>query len=333
MAVATTAVMIVVVVVPISAVVVLVLIVILLVVVLLLLLMVMHLLGILLCILQPVPDGGIVLATSAAATTSSTTIIHSRGHSTQDRMVQVIVERRRRVTHASHRKATRETALVVQARNLRLLLLLVGRHSLLLRVVLVRKLGLLLVMVVVGVTYILIIAITVMSHRGARPVDLQIPEPIVEVRFGDYVRAAAVDHRWSAAAVRGTFVAKVWHRSPAVRSSASATPSAAVVPSEPRVVTTAVLRLLLLLRRGGLLGHEYRRVCGEVVASGRPQRGKARFGTALPLATSALLIHADCSSCCFASVLLFLLRSVQTESVLFSTIILCVTPWHSRKHS
>uniref|UniRef100_A0A8D8DMP3 (northern house mosquito) hypothetical protein n=1 Tax=Culex pipiens TaxID=7175 RepID=A0A8D8DMP3_CULPI len=173
-------------------------------------------------------------------------------------------------------------------------------------------------MVVVGVTYILIIAITVMSHRGARPVDLQIPEPIVEVRFGDYVRAAAVDHRWSAAAVRGTFVAKVWHRSSAVRSSTSATPSSAVVPSEPRVVTTAVLRLLLLLRRGGLLGHEYRRVCGEVVAcSGRPQRGKARFGTALPLATSALLIHADCSSCCcFLSVLLFLLRSVQTESVL-----------------
>lgn len=335
MAVATTTapVMIVVVVVPISAVVVLVLIVILLVVLLLMLLMVMHLLGILLRILQPVPDGGIVLATSAAATTSSTaTIIHGRGHSTQDRMVQVIVERRRRVTHASHRKATRETALVVQARNLRLLLLLVGRHSLLLRVVLVRELWLL-VMVVVGVTYILIIAIAVMSHRRARPVDLQVPKPIVEVRFGDYVRAAAVDHRWSA--VRGTFVAKVWHRSSAVRSSASATPSSAVVPSEPRVVTTAVLRLLLL-RRGGLLGHEYRRVCGEVVScSGRPQRGKARFGTALPLATSALLIHADCSSCCccFSRVLLFLLRSVQTESVLFSTIILCVTPWHNRKHS
>lgn len=151
----TASVMIVVVVVPISAVVVLVLIVILLVVLLLMLLMVMHLLGILLRILQPVPDGGIVLATSTATTSSSTaTIIHGRGHSTQDRMVQVIVERRRRVTHASHRKATRETALVVQARNLRLLLLLlVGRHSLLLRVVLVRELWLL-VMVVVGVTYL-----------------------------------------------------------------------------------------------------------------------------------------------------------------------------------
>lgn len=153
-AVATTAAVMIVVVVPISAVVVLVLIVILL--VLLLLLMVMHLLGILLSILQPVPDGGIVLATSAtaaAASSSTATIIHGRGHSTQDRMVQVIVERRRRVTHASHREPTRETALVVQTRYLRLLLL-VGRHSLLLRVVLVRKLWLLLVMVVVGVTYL-----------------------------------------------------------------------------------------------------------------------------------------------------------------------------------
>lgn len=220
-------------------------------------------------------------------------------------MVQVIVERRRRVTHAGHRERISAGLRVMHARKLRLGLLLVRRHSLL-RVVLVRILGLLLlllVMVVVGVTYILIIAVAVMSHgRTGRPGRyLQIPEPIAEVRFANHIRwaATAVDHR--SAPIR-VVAAKVWHRSSTVGASSSSptasatTPSPTVVTAEPRMVTTTtavlLLRLLLLLRRGGLFRNEYRGVCGKIVARSRgPQRGKARFRTALPLATSALLVH------------------------------------------
>lgn len=285
---ASAAAMMIVVVVPISAVVISLV----LIVTLLLLLVVMHLLGIL-SVLQSVPDGGIVLAAAASSSTTTATVFHGRGHSTQYRMVQVIVERRRRVTHAGHRVPTRESTLVVHARNLRLLL--VRRHSLLLlSVVLVRILLLLLVMVVVGIAYILVVAVAVMSHRGPGHANLHIPEPIVDVRFGNHVRAA-VDHR--AAAVRGAaLVAKVWHRSStAVRTTSSSTTTStpsSVVTAEPRVVTTDVR---WRLRRGGLLRNEYRCVCGEIVAhSRRPQRRKASFGTAMPLATSALLIHSDC---------------------------------------
>lgn len=231
-------------------------------------------------------------------------------------MVQVIVERRRRVTHAGHRERISAGLRVMHARKLRLRLLLVRRHSLL-RVVLVRILGLLLVMVVVGVTYILIIAVAVMSHgRTGRPGRyLQIPEPIAEVRFANHIRwtAAAVDHR--SAPVR-VVAAKVWHRSSTVGTSSASsatTPSSSVVTAEPRVVTAAAVLLLLrlLLGRGGLLRNEYRGVCGEVVARSRgPQRGKARFRTALPLATSALLVHS-----CW-SFLESVLSSSSGESVL-----------------
>ena len=120
-----------------------------------------------------------------------------------------------------------------------------------------------------------------MSHRGPGPgrVNLQIPEPVVEVRFDKHFRAA-VDH-WST--VRGTLVAaKVWHRSAAVRtttsssSTSTATPSSAVVTTEPRVVTTTVLGLLL--RRGGLLRNEHRGVCGQIVARWKGERNNCLVG-------------------------------------------------------
>lgn len=130
-----------------------------------------------------------------------------------------------------------------------------------------------------------------MSHRSGRSAalanDLQIPEPIAEVRLADNVRRS-VHHRTRS--VRRTVVVKVWPRS-----ASPAATAAPVVTAEPRVVATAAAAVLLglwLLGWGRLFRHKYRCVCGEIVArSRRPQRGKTRFGSPLPLATSALLIH------------------------------------------
>lgn len=133
-----------------------------------------------------------------------------------------------------------------------------------------------------------------MSHRSGRSAalanDLQIPEPIAEVRLADNVRCS-VHHR--ARSVRRTVVVKVWPRS-----ASPAATAASVVTAEPRVVATAAAAAvllglwLLLLGWGRLFRHKYRCVCGEIVArSRRPQRGETRFGSPLPLATSALLIH------------------------------------------
>lgn len=73
--------------------------------------------------------------------------------------MQVVVKRRRRVAHASHRKLV-----LVQGQMLRLLwLLVVTLQTMLLRIVLIRMV--LVVVIVRGVTYILIITVATVSMQ------------------------------------------------------------------------------------------------------------------------------------------------------------------------
>lgn len=111
----------------------------------------------------------LLLLHHATTATGPTGLVGRRcRHSTEHRMVQVIVERRRRV---SHERIGRTTDVLMQRKMGLLLLLLLLMDVMLLetlllrmlRIVLVRMLLMLVVVIVRGVTYILIITVVTVS--------------------------------------------------------------------------------------------------------------------------------------------------------------------------
>lgn len=221
--------------------------------------------------------------------------------------MQVVVERRRRVTHAGHRERIVATGILVHRKMLLLvmrLVVLLMLESLLLRIVLVRMM--LMVVIVRGITYILIITVTVVSHLRLLLLrtlagHLQILESVREVRFANHFRPIGhapvvmllrvVLHHWDHV-VRSTSTTATTKASSSSSSTAVVTPVAMLV----LLVVWQTELWLLLWRRDRFLRNEFGGIHRQTgyrlcTTSGSSERSEARFRTGLPVATSTLLIH------------------------------------------